>query len=40
LGDWKFLSVGNLSTVLKNGFEGDDDRSTKIAELKQVEQGS
>lgn len=40
MGDWKFLSVGDLSTVLKNGFEEEDDRLTKIAELKQVEQGS
>ena len=34
LGNWKFLSVGDLSTVLKNRFGGEDDRSTKIAELK------
>ena len=39
LGDWIFLLVRDLLVVSKREFERGDDKLTKVAELKQVEQG-
>jgi len=40
LGDWKFLSAGELLAVLRREFGRRNDKSTKVVELKQLIQDS
>ncbi len=36
LADWEFLLAGELLVGLKKKFRGEDDKSTKVVELKQL----
>jgi len=36
LADWEFLLAGELLVALKKKFRGEDDKSTKVVELKQL----
>jgi len=40
LGNWEFMLIEKLLVVSKREFGGEDNKSAKVAKLKQVEQGS